>query len=98
MKPERVIPVYDAPLEGIVALPMLHKDFKVWLINLFRVFKKKGLDKVSYTFTILFSMSASPPLLKAQLYNRAEVEQYSEKLLAQVGPQKPNTIPKLGQN
>ena len=31
-------------------------------------------------------MSASP-LLKAQLYNRAEVEQYSEKLLAQVGPQ-----------
>ena len=43
-------------------------------------------------------MSASPPPLKAQLYNRAEVKQYSEKLLAQVGPQKPNTIPKLGQN
>ena len=61
-------------------------------------FKVKGLDKVSYTFTILFLMSASTPPSKSQLYNRAEIEQYSEKLLAQVGPQKPNTIPKLGQN
>ena len=53
--------IWRPPLEGIVALPMLHKDFKVWLMNLFRVFKKR--DLIKYHIHLPYYSRCQPPLL-----------------------------------